>query len=352
MNAGKQTYYDVLGVPRKASVQEIGRAYRRIRSELQKETAPPDPRRAALAQTAYEVLSDEYRRAEYDDALLGPKVLGMAAAPRSHGRWLWMLASVAAAGAAYWAAQDKSVETPRRSVQEITTAANLAVGRVNRLEISGQTAPLGIAFTLEEGEMVTPCHGLVPGVQLVVKFGPRAAPARMVGADEEGVFCRLLMEGSGSWPLPPGGTAPVRGDTVYAVSLNGAGDPVLTEAKVGRVSTGPRGEWLFDISGPIPADASGGPLLDTHGRVIAAAYAASPGEPLRHRSLSRSWRDAAIIGQAPAKVPAPTGEGQSAATPGKTVPPPEWRNPADITPERRERLEKAFRPPPNVPDDL
>ena len=355
MHAGRQTYYDVLGVDRKAGPREIERAYRKIRAEMQRETAPPDPRRATLVQTAYEVLADPFRRGEYDRSLLGPSVAGVAVAPRSRARWAAMLAAVAAAAGAYFALQERTGEPPPAAAtaqQEIATAANLAVGRVHRLDISGGSAPLAVAFTLAEGEMVTACHGLVPGAQLVVRFGARAAPGRWVAADEEGVFCRLQMEGAGSWPLLPSRTAPNAGDKVYAVSLNPAGELVMKEARIKRVAAGPRGERVYEISTAVAPDAQGGPLLDGHGRVVAAAYAAKPGEAPRHRSLPPSWRAAALEEPAPQKPPRAEAEEGAPSRQPRTVPPPDSRNPANISPERADRLQKAFRPPPTVPDDL
>lgn len=354
MHAGRQTYYDVLGVDRKADAREIERAYRKFRAEMQRETTPPDPRRAALVQAAYEVLGDPFRRGEYDQSLLGPRVAGVAVAPRSRARWVAMLAAVAAAGAAYFALQERPAEPPPAALtaQDIAAAANLAVGRVHRLDISGRSAPLGIAFTLGPGEMVTTCHGLLPGAQLVVRFGARAAPGRWVGADEDGVFCRLQMEGAGSWPLSPSRALPSTGEKVYAVSLDPAGELVMTEAQVKRVAGGPRGERVYEISSGVPPEALGGPLLDGHGRVIAAAHAASPGEAPRHRSLPASWREAALAEPAPRKAPEPPHGDEGAPVEPRTVPPPDLRNPANISPDRAERLQKAFRPPPTVPDDL
>ena len=69
--------YEVLGVPRNAKATDIGLAYQRYKSEMQKESSVPDPRRAAMMKAAYETLYDPERRAEYDATLEGPKKKGL-----------------------------------------------------------------------------------------------------------------------------------------------------------------------------------------------------------------------------------------------------------------------------------
>ncbi|HXM76680.1 MAG TPA: DnaJ domain-containing protein, partial [Thermoanaerobaculia bacterium] len=69
MTNNNKTLYEVLGVARNAKITDIGRAYNRIRSEMQKEASAPSPRFAAMAKVAYETLSDPVRRAEYDATL-------------------------------------------------------------------------------------------------------------------------------------------------------------------------------------------------------------------------------------------------------------------------------------------
>ena len=62
-------YYDLLGVARNASPEELKRAYRQRARELHPDANPDDPHAAerfkAVAQ-AYEVLSDAQTRARYD----------------------------------------------------------------------------------------------------------------------------------------------------------------------------------------------------------------------------------------------------------------------------------------------
>lgn len=65
----KRDYYEVLGVPRDADVQQIKRAYRRLARELHPDVNCQDPQceeKFKEATEAYEVLSDAQKRGVYD----------------------------------------------------------------------------------------------------------------------------------------------------------------------------------------------------------------------------------------------------------------------------------------------
>jgi DnaJ-class molecular chaperone len=64
--------YQLLGLPREASEDDIQRAHRKLVREYHPDTNPKDPRaeeRFKDIQQAYEVLSDDQKRREYDKTL-------------------------------------------------------------------------------------------------------------------------------------------------------------------------------------------------------------------------------------------------------------------------------------------
>jgi len=63
----QRDHYEVLGVPRDASMHEIRRAYRRLARQHHPDLNPGSERFAALA-SAYGILSDPTARARYDQA--------------------------------------------------------------------------------------------------------------------------------------------------------------------------------------------------------------------------------------------------------------------------------------------
>ena len=95
----------------------------------------------------------------------------------------------------------------------------------------------------------------------------------------------------------------------------------------------------------------GSPLLDIYGRVVGVATLAQAGEG-RHVPIPVAWvneaRDVREPPVAPARERVPEEEPYKSPRPASRIP----QKVEDIPPERREALEKAFRPPPKVPDDL
>lgn len=353
MYGGKTTLYEILGVSRDAKVTDIGRAYNKYRASMNDETVPPDPRRAALMREAYEILYDPEKRAAYDESLRTPRVLiGQATSriqPLHVGVGLGM--ALIAAGAYFTFRPNEPVGRKTRSVEEIATAATAAVARLSSIDITGQSTPLGLAFAISEGVLVTSCHGISPGAELTVKFFPRVVAARVMTADDGSGLCKLAAGGVGSWPLGLSSEYPRPGDTVYTAKLNAFGEARLNPGTVKRVIPDPKGN-VVETSIPIPPEGHGGPLLDAQGRVVAiASLAPADGKP-RYLVLPPAWVSEAEIASrrvpppAPRVVPSPA---DVAATTREEAP---ARKGPNISPERQERLEKAFRPPPTVPDDL
>ena len=67
--ANKRDYYEVLGVSKSADAKEIKKAYRKIAMQYHPDRNPDDKaaeEKFKEAAEAYEILSDEQKRARYD----------------------------------------------------------------------------------------------------------------------------------------------------------------------------------------------------------------------------------------------------------------------------------------------
>ena len=73
MNTSIQNYYDILGVPKNASHKAIRKAYRRLMSQYNPLATERTKQVFKNIETAYSVLSDKEKRAEYNKYLKEPK---------------------------------------------------------------------------------------------------------------------------------------------------------------------------------------------------------------------------------------------------------------------------------------
>jgi hypothetical protein len=355
------TLYEVLGVKPDAKHHEIGIAFNRAMSARRREDAVPDPRGEVELRKAFEVLSDLDRRDEYDRSLAVKRLKPAFGV----GQGLIALAAAGAIGAAIWwftikRPADLAAKPVGRAPQEIAAEATSAVARLSSVDMSGTVKPLGLAFAIDEGVMVTACHGIAPNALLTVNMNPKEVPARITMTDEALGLCKLHVSTAGVSPLKISGTEARAGDVVYGTSVNAVGEVVLKEGKVKRVAPATSGKVVESTLAPA---LGGAPLLDAYGRVIAVTTL-GPGEG-RHVLLPASWRDAPPPPSSPASgAPTPMPSDDAPSVPGAPSPydrgvdptaprpPPSIPNgPGSMTPERVEKLHKAFRPPPNIPAD-
>jgi hypothetical protein len=287
MYGGKNTLYEVLGINRSASAGDIVRAYRKARAEMTATAAPPE--QAALVHEAYEVLSDPQRRESYDASLRDSGFLRPRTATVVGPKWgLFAGIALAVVVGLYFLLRPSG--RPEASIpQEIVAAVSPAVGRVHSIDMQGRSTPLGHAFAIENGVMVTTCGGFVANAQLVVSFGARKAPAQVVRpTDAKRNVCKLAVRDAGSWPLPLARGEPAQGDKVYAAATHPTGETLIVEGKVTGfvpVEGGRAVEFNVDATSAM----SGAPLLDAYGKVVGIIVAPHEFGKGKNVALPVSW---------------------------------------------------------------
>ena len=365
MSSRDQTYYEILGIASNAKHNDVGLAFNRKMRAIRREDAPPDLKAETKLKEAFAVLSDLDKRAAYDAqlraALLKPKF------GKNHAA-IAALFVVATAAGLFWYLKPHILpetvaleqEGPGKPYQEILNGAIPAVGRLHAVEMSGQATHAGIAFTVEEGVAVTSCQGLSPTAQLSVSISPRVIPAKITMSDPDLGLCKLQVTGAGTWPLSVSQVPAKMGDLVYTTQVSPKGDVTLRQAKVKSVKTQGKATVL-EVSAPLMAQHAGSPLLDMHGRVVAVANM-PPGGKETFVAIPAQWGETLPPPAEPKPYQGGSEEATAKAEGGKGevddlgVPLETRRKQQElvekIDPERRKRLEKAFRPPPSVPNDL
>ena len=266
MYGGKDTLYEVLGVNRSASPGDIVRAYRTKRAQLLVGTVADDPQ-TALVHEAYDVLSDPQKRAAYDASLRASGFLRPEKTNTGKGPKYGIIAAaviLVVAALAYW----RWNAGPEASIpQEIVASVATAVGRLERLDMQGRATPLGHAFAIDSGLMVSTCSPAVANTQLVVSFGGRRASAQMTQPDKAKNVCKLAVVSAGSWPLQVARDVPKVGSKVFAAVINSNGEAAIIEGRVKALVPADGGNAI-EFSVPVTPAMSGAPLLDVYGRVV------------------------------------------------------------------------------------
>jgi S1-C subfamily serine protease len=304
MPARKRTLYDILGVAPDAPPADIGAAYEQRRAALA-DAGSRDPGEAALLQQARDVLSDPGRRAAYDASLVteseraaareqaqAPDLVVEEAEGDARrvrippvGLAIGVVALLVIAFFILHSREPQPAPPPPAPVAEapppappppqpkaakdILAQAQKSVGRLQGFEMTGRAVPLGLALALDEHAMVTTCHGIPAGAQLVVAFGDDVRSATLLVDDETLDLCRLAVDP----PLVPAALAEREarpGDAIYALGANAQGDLALTEGTVKSLVPDARGA-LIELSMPVAPNGSGGPVFDSFGKVIGIA---------------------------------------------------------------------------------
>ena len=305
MATAKKSLYEILGVPRDAMDLDIGLAHANKLKELQR-ASPPDPGAMVLLHEAFEVLSNPKRRAAYDASLITAAEKAAAAeqaaspdlvleggdepAPAAK-KWIGPAIGVVVALVVigFFVMRGHEAPPPAPVVQapappppppppkpltaaQATPLALKASGRVMSYTLSGSAVPVGLALSIEPGAMVTTCHGVPAGSQVVVKMGPESHSATLDVTDEVLDLCRFLVAGLAPAPLAVAADEPKAGDPVFVVVAGDKGELTLAESSVKALFAAPSGK-LIELSTPVTPANSGGAVLDRFGHLVGIATA-------------------------------------------------------------------------------
>lgn len=204
-------------------------------------------------------------------------------------RWLRVVSLVFAALVALVAPIASPVATAQPP--DPTAAVEPAVARIDTQNDYQAVIGAGTGIVVEPGGQVLTNYHVVQGADRIsATVGGRSYPASLLGYDRGRDVAVIQLQGAGGLPVAPigdsAGLAP--GEPVVALgNANGTAAPLTREAGTvtafGRTIeaedelTGSSDELtgLFEFAAPVRAGDSGGPVIDTSGRVVGITTAAS-----------------------------------------------------------------------------
>jgi serine protease Do len=304
MASPKKNLYEILGVPRDANALDIGLALR-ARTAEQQRAVPQDPSAQSLLHQAHEILANPQRRAAYDASLVTaaekaaaseqaePDLILESGEEEADPRKKFVKPGIAVvvvivlaiffamrSGHAPEAPKPEPVaEAPKPpppppptplSSGQILTSVRASVGPVMSYEMSGRAVPVGLALVLEPGVVVTTCHGISGGSQLVVKIAQESLSGSLTVTDEVLDLCRVSVPGLTARAVVLSADDARVSDKIYVLGANAKSDLALTEGSVSQLRSTPEGKVL-EISVPVAPAGSGGAVFDVFGRVIGIA---------------------------------------------------------------------------------
>ena len=306
----KKNLYQILGVTRDANNLDIGMAHDQRVHEMDR-TVHPDPSQAALVQQAWEILGDPKRRAAYDAQMVTAAERKAAAeqatpdleiggdedeSPKPRiPKLAIVVAVIAGVVALFFALRTETPKAPAepiaeapkapaappppppkaRTAAELVAEVSAAGGPLLGYSMSGSATPLGMAIAIDQGAMVTTCHGIPAGSTLVVRVGKEQHPADLTITDESLDLCRLSVAGFGKSPLKVSTEEAKAGDKIFAVTTNAKGEVTAAEGTIKAMRKVTEGT-VIELSMPIPASGSGGGIFDPYGRLVGIATTPHP----------------------------------------------------------------------------
>jgi hypothetical protein len=350
----KQTLYDILGVSREASPEEIAVAYQARLVGLED---AQDLTALNLVREAHQLLSNATRRSAYD-ASLAARAAREAAAARGEPegeddeeapafewrRWaLGAGAAVVIAAGIWWKTRPapppkvlapppaavvqpaepepaESAEPPPTSApapqaapahaaspaEDVFTRVAPSVVRVNVMDDSGRMIGFGSGVVVDRDAVITNCHVIRRGVNINVKLGDAVRTADIQVADEELDLCRLNVSGLGAPAVAIGTVKQLRiGQRVYAIGAPQGLELTISEGIVSSLREIPGGS-VIQTTAPISPGSSGGGLFDLSGRLVGImTFQHRYGQNLNF-ALPADWIAGMQTRRASASAPVPT----------------------------------------------
>ena len=300
----KRTLYEVLGVDREASTEEVAAAYRKRIEEI-KAAPSQDTSALALARDAHDILSDTYLRTNYDASLVRPSAPVTPSeeeAPEedSPTSWLrerrWVVAAVAVLVIciAWFAlhrpspriskapAQPVAAQTDQSPAEEEATAADPAarsakdifndvspsVVRISVMDGASRLIDSVSGVVVEPGVVITNCHVAVRGTTLGVRVRNEIRPATVQMADETLNLCKLSVPGLDVPPVTVGSVWTLRpGHRVLAIGASVGIEASMRDGIVTSLAQVDHGT-VIQTTAPISPGWSGGGLFDLSGHLV------------------------------------------------------------------------------------
>lgn len=176
-------------------------------------------------------------------------------------------------------------------------AARESVVRVDAISMScGDRLSEGSGWVVDDGLVVTNAHVVAGAEQVRVLVGSTRKPGRVVAFDPDRDLAVLAVSDLGVRPLPRGGEL-AHGDTGAVLGFPLAGPYRVEAASVRGVikatgnniyGTSSAVREIYSLRASISPGNSGGPLLDSEGRVVGTVFARSVDDPTTAYALTLS----------------------------------------------------------------
>ncbi len=163
-------------------------------------------------------------------------------------------------------------------------------------DASGSPTALGTAFVIGPRMLITNAHVVRLGTP-VLAVGPVRIPIKVISRDDKNDLALLKVDVDLTSPaLPLRDTVPSPGERVYAIGNPEGLEKTISEGLISAVRS-EDGRKLLQISSPISHGSSGGPILDSDGKVVGVAVGILPdGENLNFAVPVEFVRELEIAG--------------------------------------------------------